>query len=277
MTMTAAHDRISVHSQCFYGAPLDEFLGHCRDLGARGVSFNSRQLLDGDRTAIRATLDAAGQHAETIAHTFTNSIVLDLHTDLAPFREELLRVIDVAAAIGARSIYMTTGGRGTLSWHEAAALFVEGVTPCRDHACAAGVALLAENTTMLDAGINIGNNLVDTLALAEQANIGLCIDVFACWTEATVYETFRRAIPRCGVLQISDYVYGDRGLPCRAVPGDGAIPLAKLIAHALENGYQGSFDIEMMGPRIEAEGRLPATRRAMERLEILLGEQLAQA
>jgi sugar phosphate isomerase/epimerase len=66
------------------------------------------------------------------------------------------------------------------------------------------------------------------------------------------------------VIQVSDYVYGDRALPSRAVPGDGAIPLQRLLEWALAAGYKGAFDLELIGPRIDREGHLPATRRAAE-------------
>jgi hypothetical protein len=35
-------------------------------------------------------------------------------------------------------------------------------------------------------------------------------------------------------------------------------------------GYSGAFEIEMVGPRIEAEGYEPAIRRAVDRLDRLL-------
>jgi sugar phosphate isomerase/epimerase len=76
---------------------------------------------------------------------------------------------------------------------------------------------------------------------------------------------------RVGLVQVSDYVLGDRTYPCRAVPGDGAIPLERLIGDLLDAGYAGVFDIELVGPRIAAEGPRVACTRAGEYVsEILL-------
>jgi sugar phosphate isomerase/epimerase len=83
-------------------------------------------------------------------------------------------------------------------------------------------------------------------------------------------ETIERAVTRCHLVQLSDYVYGDRSLPCRAVPGDGDIPLALDIGWMLEAGYQGAFDLELIGPRIDKEGQFEATRRATENVTELL-------
>ncbi|KWX60249.1 hypothetical protein ASJ79_09280 [Mycobacterium sp. NAZ190054] len=55
---------------------------------------------------------------------------------------------------------------------------------------------------------------------------------------------------------------GDRALPARAVPGDGAIPLQPLISAVIEAGYPHGFDLELIGPRIDREGRDAAAARA---------------
>jgi sugar phosphate isomerase/epimerase len=108
------------------------------------------------------------------------------------------------------------------------------------------------------------------VTLAEMAGIGVCIDVFSCWAEAGLKQTIADAMPRCGLIQIADYVYGDRSLPSRAVPGDGSIPLRGILDWALSAGYTGAFDLELIGPRIDAEGHLDATRRAAGNLGDLL-------
>jgi sugar phosphate isomerase/epimerase len=117
---------------------------------------------------------------------------------------------------------------------------------------------------VLYADNHIAHSLRDALALAEMADIGVCIDLYACWAEAGLRESIERALPRLQLVQISDYVYGDRALPCRAVPGDGAVPLARILEWLLAAGYAGAFDLELIGPRIDREGRLRAVRRAAQ-------------
>ena len=48
----------------------------------------------------------------------------------------------------------------------------------------------------------------------------------------------------------------------RAVPGDGDIPLERLIGWLLEVGYPGAFELELLGPRIDEEGHAAAGARA---------------
>jgi sugar phosphate isomerase/epimerase len=117
---------------------------------------------------------------------------------------------------------------------------------------------------------NINHNLRDTVTCAEMAGIGVCIDMFGCWSEAGLKASIERAMPRCHLVQVGDYVYGDRALPARAVPGDGAIPIRRLCEWALNAGYKGPFDLELLGPRIDAEGRVAAVGRAAKNLGEIL-------
>jgi sugar phosphate isomerase/epimerase len=115
------------------------------------------------------------------------------------------------------------------------------------------------------------HRLSDALRLAELAGIGVGMDIFACWVDADIEEAISAAAARCAFVQISDYVPGDRGLPCRAVPGDGAVPLARLLNLTLASGYKGNFDIEVIGPRLAPEGYESGLRRALSNVRALLG------
>jgi sugar phosphate isomerase/epimerase len=56
------------------------------------------------------------------------------------------------------------------------------------------------------------------------------------------------------------------------VPGDGAIPLERILGWILEAGFEGAFDLELIGPRIDREGHVQAVRRAGD----WLGETLVR-
>jgi sugar phosphate isomerase/epimerase len=263
------HDRLSIDQLCFLGDPVEDFVAGCRELGARTIVLSSAGLLtDGGFDAARRALGDGGPRVEAVNHVFANHP--DLDRDTGEATATLLRLVDMAAALGARSVYLLTGGRGSLSWDDAAARFAELVGPGVDAARRHGIDVLIENAPSLYADIHIGHSLADTLVLAERTGLGVCIELQFCWADAGIDELLRRATPRAGLVQVSDYVPGDRSLPARAVPGDGAVPLEALLRSVLDAGYEGVFDIELLGPRIEAEGHLAATRRAVEHMEAIL-------
>jgi sugar phosphate isomerase/epimerase len=265
------HERISVNQLCFPGADFAQLAGHWRVLGPRRVSLISPPLLGQDFSALRQALAGGGYGLETIAHYFLPGQVLtQREEDWQPARASLAQLIGIAQQLGARSIYMLTGGHGALDWEQAAQAFAAAIAPCVAQARQAGITLMIENASALYADAHIAHSLRDAVTLAELAGIGVCIDLFGCWTEAGLRATLERAVARCGVIQVSDYVYGDRALPSRAVPGDGAMPLRRMLEWTLAAGYAGAFDLELIGPRIGREGHLEATRRAADRLGSML-------
>jgi sugar phosphate isomerase/epimerase len=248
------HERLSVHNVTFLGADPVELHGHWKSLGLRHLSVLDTQLLDPEFAQM---IRAEGYAVEAVYHLFGGAA-------------DLSRLIDAAAATGARCIYMLTGGRGGLTWEQAAERFCRAIEPCVRQAGQAGVGLAIENASSLYADIHLAHSLRDTITLAELAGVGICIDLFHCWAEADLAGLLRLALPRTQLIQLSDYVLGDRALPARAVPGDGAIPIEPFVAQALAGGYRFGFDLELLGPRIEAEGRLAAAGRACATVSAML-------
>ncbi|MGA8330535.1 MAG: TIM barrel protein [Mycobacterium sp.] len=258
------HQRLSVHNVTFHGEPLADLAAHWAKLGVSRLSILDDQLLD---PAFPQFLQHNRYRVEAVTHIFAGG---RLSGDPQPARAALSTVIDAAARVGARSVYMLTGGRGALTWEQAAERFCDTVAPCAEQAQQVGVALAIECASSLYADIHLAHTLRDTITLAEMGGLGVCIDVFHCWAEADFDALVQRALPRTELIQLSDYVLGDRALPARAVPGDGAIPLENFVAHALAGGYAHGFDLELIGPRIDEEGRLAATQRSCDVVSAML-------
>ena len=66
-------------------------------------------------------------------------------------------------------------------------------------------------------------------------------------------------------MQVSDFKVGTMSASDRVVIGDGDIPLRRLCGALAEAGYDGWYDIELLGPAIEAEGYEAVVPRAIAR------------
>ena len=262
------HPRVCINQLCFPGLTIDQFADRCIDLNAHSIVVSSLPLLGPDGPSIATRILAKGLRVEAINHLF--AVFPDLESDRGDASDHLGRLLDVAGDLGARGVYLFTGGRGSLSWEEAATRFGDLIGSHAATARSRDIALLIENTTALYADIHIAHSLSDTLTLAERLDLGVCVELQFCWADAGLDELIDRAVSRCGLVQVSDYVLGDRAVPGRAVPGDGVIPLVRLLGRLIESGYQGLFDIEILGPRIDAQGHLAAVARSVERLETIL-------
>ncbi len=266
MTM---HPRVCLHQVAFAKDSTRTFIDHCRSIGVQHMTLAAPFLMmPGALEEAKQALTAGGVRATTINQPFAR--YPDIERDEGGAREGMLQAIDMAVALGAPNIYLVTGARGSLSWEAAAERFAKLIEPCRLAARDKGIQLLLETASAFNADLHMAHTLADTIRLAGIAGIGVCIELHACWYEAGLRELFRSAISTTGLVQVSDYVLGDRTAPCRAVPGDGVMPLERLLGDLLELGYEGVFDLELLGPRIEAEGNRVATKRAAERLSEML-------
>jgi sugar phosphate isomerase/epimerase len=265
--MNAMHRSISINTLCYAPAPLGILADTTARLGARGISPDLEQVLDFKVAESARAIRDAGLAIATLTH---RAFAFATPGEAGAARERLNRTIGVAAEIGAQSIIMTTGGRGALNWNEAAEAFAEAIAPCAEAANQAGIPLGIEPTSHLYADVSIAHRLSDTVEIARRAGIAAMVDVFACWVDGNLDDALAQAAPISRVAQISDYVYGDRGLPCRAVPGDGAIPLERIVSGLVKGGFTGWYDLEIIGPRLQAEGQEAGLRRAGEYIGNLL-------
>jgi len=267
------HDRVCIGAICFPGESLDAVAGHWRELAPPRVSLISYTIDEAGLPAVREAIRGGGYRLENFTHPLLGMRPLSDKSLWPQAREKLAQMIGAVEALGGKSIYMLTGGHGRLAWEEAAEAFCELVAPGVAQARDAGVQLMIESASPVFADVHIAHSLRDTVQLAEMAGIGVCIDVFTCWTEAGLKATIERAAPSCGLIQLSDHKLGDRSPPNRCVPGDGDIPLKQILGWALDAGYAGAFDFELLGPRIDQEGRVAACRRTADWLGAFLAER----
>ena len=142
--------------------------------------------------------------------------------------------------------------------------------PVTAAARAASVQLAIENTSPMRLDLSFATTLHDTVDLVEQLGLHACVELNSCWAERGFDATAVRAGRRVAHVQCSDARVGSLSTPDRLVPGDGEIPLAARFAALARAGYEGAFEIELLGPRIEAEGYEAAIGRAIACLDSLL-------
>lgn len=263
------HPRVCLHQVGFLAESTPAFVAFCREMGVGHMTLANPHMLG--PTVLEdtlAALAAGGTRATNITQPFAR--YPDLERDEGEAARHLNQAMEAAAALGSQNLYIVSGPRGTLDWEQAAERCAELIAPCRELAGARGVNLLVETANLLNADIHIAHTLDDTIKLAEICGIGVCIDLGACWFESDLKGKFARAMPITHLVQVSDYVLGDRSTPCRAVPGDGCVPLERQIGWLLDLGYTGVFDIELTGPRIAAEGHRQAFARAAENVSEIL-------
>jgi sugar phosphate isomerase/epimerase len=253
---------LSVNGLSFGPTSLAEDLAACEQLGATQIVVPVAKLeAAGWETGVAAL---AASTVTTAALLHPGWFTLDEPARWPEQQAHLARSLDAADTLGASALYGTTGKKGALSWESAVERFAHAVAPVAAQARDRGIDLTLETTNPLFADLSFLHCLPDAVEVAETSGLGVCIDLFVCWTDRGLRQSIERAAARCPLVQVSDYVLGGRSMPTRAVPGDGDIPLEEIVGWVLDAGFAGVFDLELMGPRIDDEGAVPALRRAAQ-------------
>jgi sugar phosphate isomerase/epimerase len=190
-------------------------------------------------------------------------------------RDHLRQAVGLAAATAAPRVVLLPGAAGRLAWEGAADALADAVGPVVDEAASLGVGLALENTSALRVDLSFVHTLRDAIDLSRLLGVGVCMEVQSCWAERGLAITISGAADQLSLVQVSDFVVGSLSTPDRAVPGDGDIPLERILAQVFAAGYQGPLDLELVGPRIEAEGYRAAIVRSVAYLDELLDRLLA--
>ena len=184
----------------------------------------------------------------------------------------LVHSLDTAVAVGAECIVFTTGPFAPLTWEEAADALEAALQPVLASARERNIPFAIEHTNSLRVDVGFVHTLRDAIDLARRLDTGVCMELNACWAERALADTIRNGIDRIRLVQVSDFKVGTVASSQRLVPGDGDIPLARILGDVIDAGYPGVFDLELIGAAITAEGYDTAVPRALDALGTLLTE-----
>lgn len=254
------HPRLSVNTIGFGACQVRDVLGELAGHGIRRVGVPIAQLEQGGVAANVAALRSGGFDVVDVVEPCVFSLCDDARWHAE--RDRLRECVDLAVEVSAPVLYVTTGPAAALTWDEAARRFADAVAPVVEHAESAGVALAVENTVTMRADLGFVHRLSDALDLAELAGVLVCADLFAAWADRDLSTAIAAGASRFALVQVADFVLGTCATPDRAVPGDGDVPIARQLRWLADAGYAGTVELELLGPRITAEGPAAAAVRA---------------
>jgi sugar phosphate isomerase/epimerase len=262
--------RVSLSQVTTLGWPFERDVAFYPAAGVRavGVSVHKLDTVGVDRA--QALLRAAGLSVSCL--TSSGMFPLD---DAAGVDEALARTrrhLAAAATLGAECLFILPGHAPALSWEEQAERARPILRALVADAAAARVRLAIEPVSQLRMDLGFLHSFHDALDLADEIDspwLGVVLEVNNAWIERGLYRNVAERTARIGVVQVNDFAVGTLQASDRVVMGDGDIPLRR-ICHALEDaGYRGWWDIELLGPRIEAEGYECDLPRALAAFEAL--------
>ena len=186
-------------------------------------------------------------------------------------RELMVQALEVAQRLGAPSLETTGGRAGGLSFERAAERFAEAIAPVLAEAARRGRRVALEPTRPQFAHVGFVHTLADGWRLAESLDLWLVPDAAHLWWEPGLLALLESGAGRWASIQMADLVL-DQPVLERVVPGDGQVPLGPIIEAAMAGGFDGPFELELIGSAVLAEGYEPAIRRSLVHLDRLLAQ-----
>jgi sugar phosphate isomerase/epimerase len=262
------HPRVSLSAISTFQWSLDEDLAFYERAGITAIGASLAKLeAAGIEDGARRLRDAGVRVTNLIG---IGPFRLDDPEQWDAQRDRIRRALDAADAVDAECMILTTGPAGSLAWEAAADALADALAPVITDARARGIPFGLEHTNSLRVDVGFVHSLADVVDLARRLDIGVCVETNACWAERGLGATIARGIDTFRVVQVSDFAVGTLSTPNRLVPGDGDIPLERILGQVLAAGYGGCFDLELIGPRIDEEGYESACARAVAALGEIL-------
>jgi len=264
------HPRIAVSGLCFPALSAVESVEMVAGLGVAKTSMTSTKLLE---SGAEAVVGACRQHGvEVVTTTALARFDLSPGADVTQQTQRAREDIDQAAVVGATSVYTITGPRAHADWADNADAYARLAGNLVDYAAERNIALAVEPTNWLYADLSFVHSFHDSIAFASRTGMRVCLDVFHVWTESELRQDIKNHVDLICHVQLSDMERGARSLPCRAIPGDGDVPIRAIVRWLLDAGYEGVFDLELSGPSIDKLGHREAAGRSAIWLDALLAE-----
>jgi sugar phosphate isomerase/epimerase len=250
-----------------YSLSFEEDLELWAALGIDNVGLYLPKLQAAGIDTAVAAVRATGYGVSTIA---CRGFVLHQPDTWPKQRAVLDEAVDAAAAVNADCLFVTAGTPGPLSFDECVEAMKAALGPVRDRAHAHGVTIAIENSHPMRRDVGFVHTLRDAVDVARALDVKLVVEITNCWSDRDIDRALTEGVDTFAVVQVSDYVIGDLCASERAVPGDGDVPLARLIGVTADAGFGGYFELEQLGPRIEQEGYRDAIRRGVAALQPML-------
>jgi sugar phosphate isomerase/epimerase len=154
-------------------------------------------------------------------------------------------------ALGTDCLLMVPGAAGELPRSVARELTIECLRAAVPTAKAEGVRLAIE--PLHPRHSDFVNTIGDALDLVEAVDDPLCgvfVDTYQVWETPHLGEEIARAGDRIFGVHLADAPIRPSSLEDRRIPGDGDLPLQRMVDAIEATGYTGPYALELMAPEL---------------------------
>src|SRR4051812_10195624 len=263
------HPRLAINSLSTATWPLERDLDAYSHLGVHTASLYYDKL---EAAGVDKGVALVKSSGLSVMSLFTRGVTLCQPELWASEQARLTDAIAAGAALDAPLLVLTTGAIGDMTWDEGVDTLARALEPLLTAAASAGVTIGIEQTLPVRVEVGFIHSFRDIVEVARRLGLGAVFEANYSFNERDIDTTLAGSMDVLATVQLDDLIPPSTTVPDRAVPGDGIIPLARIIEQCVAAGYDGPFELEVLGPRIEKEGYESVLRRSIDSLNQILTE-----
>ena len=239
--------KLSVNQMTTYRWSLADDVHGCREAGFDGIGICRSKLVEfGEERGIDlvresglavSTLSWAGGFTGSNGQTFTEAI------------DDALEAIRLAGELRAESVVVVSGSRAGHTVNHARRLLRDALRRLGDAAAERGLTLgLLPMHASLFAECTFLHSTEQTLEAIETCEhpaVRMTFDVYHLWQEPRLSESIADIAPHVATVKLSDWREPPRSENDRCLPGDGQIPLQKILGQFIGAGFDGWFEVDI--------------------------------
>jgi sugar phosphate isomerase/epimerase len=172
-------------------------------------------------------------------------------------QQDALKYLDMAAELGAECFTAECVPRGMMPWDEAAEHIVEQTMAILPEIHARNLRLAIEPVSPIRQDvtfINLAADAVDIVRRVDDPSFGYLFDTYHLWWQRGIEDLARQSASQIFYVQVSDHKAITLRTQDRAMPGQGIIPLHRLVHALADGGYAGWWELEVISDHNEEMG-----------------------
>jgi sugar phosphate isomerase/epimerase len=250
--------RLSINELTTFRWTFEEDLRQYQAAGITAIGVWRRKIADVGEDRAVELLAASGLAVSNMVWIggFTGS-------DGVPYRDALddaREAIELAARMKCPTIVVYSGGRAGHTVNHARRLFQNALAELLPLAEERGIKLALEMVhPNYTAEWSILTQVDELLQLREKLDspaLGLALDTYHTGLQPEVLSRLAELVPHLAIVHLGDGREAPEHEQTRTRLGDGLVPLAEIFQELRRLGYDGDYDVELLGPEIEKNNYL---------------------
>jgi len=191
--------------------------------------------------------------------------------------EDAQEALHAAAALGTDTLIVYSGARAGHTFNHARRLLQDALKELLPEAADLGVALAIEAMHPGCAAdwtfLNTIDDVMGVIHAAAAAQVKIVLDTYHLGLNPGLVQRIAEIAPYIAIVQLGDARQPPNGEQNRCRLGEGVIPLREIVAALKAAGYDGYYDVELLGEELETTEYQSLLDHAKKAFAELLGEE----